>query len=409
MHLNLESNLCQKPLLAPAQRLFLSVVSLPFDELANFVKAEAEQNPFLDFEPEANTLPLTGDFPDTVFHFEHLFHQFRLSADSGKILRAGEHIIANIEKDGYLRKPLPEISAESGIPADDIARALKVVQSLEPAGVGARDLRECLLLQIKRYSPGDTLLRTMVEEYWEDMVRRKHGKISAKMNIPLHEVNRSLARIKKFAVAPLSDFSAKNRIFLLSEGRVEAEGDAFRVSVGEKILPFLKINELYERYSGNVFMSSREKIFLEKKIKKARVLIRALSERRRFLTEVFQEIVDCQKDFLCGGTLLPLKEKDIADKKKVSISTVSRAVNRKCLDTPRGVVRLRDFFSPEVKDSLSRHFVLDRMKEILSREKVPLSDREIVERLSGWNIRISVRTVNKYRHMEGILNSYLRQ
>ncbi|HDD64486.1 MAG TPA: LacI family DNA-binding transcriptional regulator, partial [Firmicutes bacterium] len=140
---------------------------------------------------------------------------------------------------------------------------------------------------------------------------------------------------------------------------------------------------------------------------KARMLLKMVEKRQKTLKNIFQEIVNHQKNYFEGGNLVPLKEKEVAEKVGVSISTVSRAINRKYLLTPRGIVKVKDLFTGGI-GNISRKFIVEKMKEILKSEKKPLSDREIAEKLKEYGIDISTRTVNKYRNREGILNSYLR-
>ncbi|HNS32444.1 MAG TPA: hypothetical protein PKN36_05665 [bacterium] len=410
MHLKTENSLQQKIFLAPRRQLFLALLNLPYIDLNGLIKEQVEQNPCLDYEAGWKNLPLKSDIPDTNFYMDYLVQQLHLSTDSDRLIEAGEYVIENLETDGYLRKSASEIASEGGYTEKDIEKAAGLLHALEPAGIGTGNLRECFLAQIERYFPEDKLLHSIVYSHWESLIKKNYRKISDETGVPVSDISKSVSHIKKLAVAPLAGFFKKNRVFIIPEGKIEKEGESLKVSVEEKILPFLRINDLHERYSGNPLISSRERKYIEKKIKQARVLIEVLHERHKFLTEVFQEVADCQKAFLLGGNLVPLREREIAAKKNVSVSTVSRAVNRKYIDTPKGLMKIKDFFSAEVGGhSLSKHFIIDKMKEIIAGEKEALSDMQIVKRLSEHNVKISVRTVNKYRHHEGIFNSYLRR
>lgn len=408
MRVNLETDLQHKLLLTPKQQLFLTFISLPFFELSGFIKGQVEANPFLEFEQVKEPGFEGFDIPDDDAHFDRLIRHLRLSTDSEEMIKIGEYIIENLDDDGYLRKPASEIASALKTGKGKVEDALRIVQSLEPAGLGARDLRECLLLQIERYSGKDAAVYLIVRDYWQELIKKEHEKISRGLHLSIAGIRKETEKLKKLVSAPLKGIFKKSARRILPEGKVVKEEGRFRVYVEEKIYPFLRINSIYEKEIKNPLISAREKEFLEKQLKQARTLLSILSERQKFLTDVFQEIVEYQKDYLEGGTLLPLKEKDIAEKKGVSISTVSRAVNRKYLETPAGLLKVRDFFSGAVGDSISKHFVLDKIREITGREKQPLSDREIVEKLADSGVKISVRTVNKYRHQEGILNSYLR-
>ncbi len=409
MQIKVETKLQHRLLLAPRQQLFLSLVNMPFFEVVDFVKKQAESNPFLEFEKLKETGFVASDVPDDNAYFDQLVHNLRLSTDSKEMLKIGEYIIENLDEDGYLRKPLSEIVRVLGTGERKVEDALKIVQSLEPAGLGARDLQESLLLQIERYLDKDSILYLIVRDYWQAVVKREHKKISGGLHIDVSDVRKEIENLKKFTSAPLRGLFKKTARYIMPEGRVVKKRGHFRVYLDEKMYPLLKINALYEKEAENPLISARERRFLRKKLEQARTLLRILSERHRFLTDVFQEIVEYQKKYLEGGSLLPLREKDIAERRGVSISTISRAVNRKYLETPAGFMKMRSFFSGSVGDSISKHFIIDRIKDILWKEGKPLSDRQIVKKLTKDGIKISVRTVNKYRHQQGILNSYLRK
>jgi RNA polymerase sigma-54 factor len=168
------------------------------------------------------------------------------------------------------------------------------------------------------------------------------------------------------------------------------------------------LNSLYEKYYSSPLLSEKEKRFLTKKIERAKIVIKLVEERRKFLQKVFQEIIDYQKEFFHNGNLYPLREKDIAEKMNVSISTISRVINGKYLITPKGLLKIKDLFVREFKYSMSRNFIIEKIKEIIKNESTPLSDREIAYKLGYFGIKISPRTVNKYRNKMGIPNSYLR-
>ncbi len=410
MKLETGNRLQNRLVLAPRHQLFLSLLNLPYPGLEGFVRKEAEENPFLEYDPGRKNMPLVSDLPDNHFRMENLLQQMRLSTDSARLEEAGQLVIANLERDGYLRKSCGDMAAEGGFEVDEMERGVRLVQSLEPAGIAARDLRECLLLQVERYFPGEILLRSLLLDHWQSIVKKDYGKIGALLGIDPSRVSGILAGIRKLSFSPLSCLAEEDRRFIVTEGRIEPEGGSMRVHVEERIFPFLQINDLYEKYSRNPALTPGEKSYMEKKFRQARMLMKVLSDRHEFLVKIFLEISSRQKKFLLGGSLEPMREKDVAWAMNVSISTVSRAVNGKYLDTPRGILRIRDFFSGRIGGgSLSSHYVAGRIREITAGEKSPLSDREIAARLSCQGIMVSVRTVNKYRHREGIMNSYLRR
>jgi RNA polymerase sigma-54 factor len=336
---------------------------------------------------------------------EEIKEQLYFIEMSEKTKEICEFIIENLEDNGYFKMEIKEVSEILNVDYKDVEEALKIIQTLEPAGIGARDLKECFLIQAKRNR--DEMLFKFIEECWGLLLKRKFNEIGKKMKLDEKEIKIIIEKLKKLNPNPLN-LDKKIERKIIPEGRVIKEGNNLKVYVDDKISYFLKLNSLYEKYYSSPLLSEKEKRFLTKKIERAKIVIKLVEERRKFLQKVFQEIIDYQKEFFHNGNLYPLKEKDIAEKMNVSISTISRVINGKYLITPKGLLKIKDLFVREFKYSMSRNFIIEKIKEIIKNESTPLSDREIAYKLGYFGIKISPRTVNKYRNEIGIPNSYLR-
>jgi len=384
------------------QFTFKDFISFPYYSLIEFLKREAEDNPFLDFEFDESKIP---EITQEVSQLEEIKEQLYFIEMGEKTKNICEFIIENLEDNGYFKMEINEVSKILNVDYKDVEEALKIIQSLEPAGIGARDLKECFLIQAKRNR--DEMLFKFIEECWELLLKRKFNEIGKKMKLDEKEIKNIIEKLKKLNPNPLN-LDKKIERKIIPEGRIIREGDNLKVYVDDKISYFLKLNSLYEKYYSSPLLSEKEKRFLTKKIERAKIVIKLVEERRKFLQKVFQEIIDYQKEFFHNGNLYPLKEKDIAEKMNVSISTISRVINGKYLITPKGLLKIKDLFVREFKYSMSRNFIIEKIKEIIKNENTPLSDREIAYKLGYFGIKISPRTVNKYRNKMGIPNSYLR-
>jgi len=342
MEIKVEQKFKIKPKLSLKQRFFLSSLTLPSSSLFAFVKEYAEKNPFLEFSlPEEDFFNEVIGEKKTVS--DDLIQQLHINVDSKELIKIGEFIIQNLNEKGYLEISTDEIATILEVDEEKVRQALEKVQSLNPAGIGARDLRECLFLQVKRNYSGDEILKKIMQDCWDLLVKRKIKGIAEKLKIPENEVEKKIEKLKKLNPHPAGEEKIVRKI--IPDGEVLKTEDGYRVKLEEKIMPYLKINDMYERMINNPVISLKERKYIENQIKRARFLIEILEKRKKLLTDIFQEIVNSQKDFFNGERLMPLTEKDISEKFNVSISTVSRAVKRKYLKTPKGIIKVKDLFS----------------------------------------------------------------
>ncbi|RKY31690.1 MAG: RNA polymerase sigma-54 factor [Candidatus Omnitrophota bacterium] len=407
MELRIENRIEQKFLLLPRQQLFLKLLTLPAIELKNFIEEKVEENPFLEREDTyyGEEISFIKEPESRPSFKENLIQQLHINVDSESLIKIGEIIIENLENDGYLRIPLEEIAENLKVSEEKVEEALEAVQNLEPAGIGARNLQECLLLQLRRKEGESSLAFQIVKQFWDELIKRKYSEISSKLKVSVEKIKEEIKKLKKLNPYPVSGIGENGNIFYpFPDGEVIQEGKGFKVVLKNDYIPSLRINSYYEKLLSEGRLG---KNFMRKKFIEAKNLIQIIEERNKNLCRIFQEIVNHQTEFFKGGKLLPLKEKDIAEKTGLSVSTISRAISRKYLLTPRGLINVKKLFSSGVS-SISSHYIKEKIREILREEK-GLSDREISEKLKDYGIKISPRTVNKYRNKMGILSSYFRK
>ena len=329
---------------------------------------------------------------------DYLYQQFQLFDLPEKIKKVGEYILYNIDEKGYLRYPLEDIikPLEGEASTEDAELALTYVQKLEPAGVGARTIEECLLLQLDKNDPNYAFTRELIEKYLYDIYNNKYPKIIKETGKTLDEIKEAIASLQKLNPKPGDEYSAESTHIIMPDVVVEYIEDEYIIRLEEQYIPQLRISSLYRRLLDRENKNRKAKEFIKKKMESANWVIDAIKQRQRTLYRVAEEIVNHQREFLDHGLthLKPLKMQDVADALNISVSTVSRAISDKYIQTPRGIFPLKFFFTGAIEKcegrNESRVSVKQRIQEIVDHEDKtkPLSDEEIAERLktSGLNI-----------------------
>lgn len=349
---------------------------------------------------------------------EHLMFQLHLSTMSKKDQKIGEYIIGNLDKNGYLRISCEEIARLLQCSVEEVLNVLKIIQSFEPAGVGARDLTECLLIQIKQRGLKHPYLEKVVKHYLNDLADARFNKISEELGITLKEVQEIKDIIKTLEPKPGRNFrDSDDTQYVSADAVVEKVGDEYVVIIKDTTAPRLTINNFYRNLLTSEAKESPISKFLSNRLESALWLIKSIEQRRMTMFKVVSSIVEAQKEFFDKGVkyLKPLNLKDIADKIGVHESTVSRATNGKYVQTPRGIFELKYFFNSGINTTngtaTSSKTVKSMIKEIIEKEnpKKPYSDQKIADILKQRGIRISRRTVAKYRDEMKILPSIKRK
>jgi RNA polymerase sigma-54 factor len=349
---------------------------------------------------------------------DHLQWQLQLSRLTEDERRAGEWIIGNIDEDGYLKTSLEEIAEEVGLPVEVVERTLREVQKFDPVGVAARDLRECLLVQMEQLSPRDPVAEKIVAEHLPLLKNRNHTIIAKRLGVSLERVTRAAALISKLEPKPGRAFGGEVAQEIIPDVYVYKMEGEYVIYLNDDGIPRLRVNPLYR----NVLLDNRQgfqgdRKYIQEKMRSALWLIRSIHQRQRTLYKVTQSIVKFQRDFLDRGIhhLKPLVLRDVAEDIEMHESTISRVTNNKYVHTPQGIFELKYFFNTGISaghgEDVASESVRNFLREIIAKEdpRKPYSDEKLVQILKGMNIDIARRTISKYRESMKILSSNERR
>jgi RNA polymerase sigma-54 factor len=348
---------------------------------------------------------------------EILLEQVRESALPKEHWPIAEMLIGNIDDYGYLKATVEELTFSTGVSAETIHQVLKVIQTFEPPGVAARDLRECLMLQLERAGQQDTLEYRIVKDFMEALGKRRIPEIARGTGTEVDEVQDALENIARLEPRPGRAYLPDNDQYILPEVFVSRSGDDFVVSTNNEHIPHLRISNTYKDLMAQGQNSPEVRNYIREKIRAGKFLIKSLHQRQQTILNIAREIVHRQREFLEKGVafLKPLTMVQIAEVVGVHETTVSRAVSGKYMQTPQGIFEMKYFFTAGIQtangDGLSNTSVKDMISEIFKSEEPskPLSDQEVVRMLKEKGIVIARRTVAKYRTELNILPSNLRK
>ena len=359
---------------------------------------------FKDSDEDAMTYEQTVSRPSSLS--EHLSWQLNLSTSDPVIKDIGEAIIGNIDDNGYLQATMEEISGICGVSKDIVLGVLTLIQGFDPPGIAARDLRECLLIQIAQLGFKDTIVEAIVSEHLPDFEKKRFPVIARKLGITLDDLSHAIKIIERLEPKPGRSFYSSDNLYIVPDVFVIKYEGEYLVILNDDGLPRLKLNPTYKRMlkkGSNITEDARG--YLEDKFRSAIWMIRSIEQRNRTIYKVAQSIVRCQEEFLEKGInyLKPLTLREIADDINMHESTVSRVTNNKYICTPQGIFELKYFFSSGLStsdgNSCSSTSVRDMLQRLIADEnhKKPYSDQQIMEFLKGQQIEIARRTVAKYR------------
>ncbi|MCB1214251.1 MAG: RNA polymerase factor sigma-54 [Deltaproteobacteria bacterium] len=350
--------------------------------------------------------------------FEHLHWQLQMNNLDEAETKMGEIILGAIDEDGYLQESVEELSQSSGECLDFVEHVLEKIQQFDPPGVGARNLQECLLLQIRQLPKGQQApLQKIVQEHLNDLEQRNYPKIAKSLKISLEECLHLTKIIQELEPKPGRSYSTGETHYITPDVYIRKMGDEWTVLLNEDGLPRLKINKIYRSMAESRGGKSQEKDYVQEKLKSALWLIRSIHQRQRTLYKTAKSILKFQKDFFEKGInyLKPMILRDVAEDIEMHESTVSRVTTNKYVHTPHGIFELKYFFNSGFAGREGEHLasesIKNKIKSLVNQEnpKKPLSDQGIAEALKNSNIDIARRTVAKYREMMGILPSSKRR
>ena len=379
---------------------------IPFERSSSSSSDGEERPSFENFLTKRTTLT------------DHLYWQLQLSHFTEKEHEAGTWIIGNLDEDGYLKIGLEDICSETNLPMEEVERVLRKIQQFDPMGVAARDLKECLLIQLEQMNPRDSLAEKIVSEHLSLLKNRNYPAIAKRLGISLDRVNRAASLISKLDPKPGKAFGGEVIQEIIPDVYIhKVEGD-YVIYLNDDGIPRLKINSLYRNIlNGNRLAPEGDRKYIQDKLRSALWLIRSIHQRQRTIYKVAKSIVRFQREFLDKGIqfLKPLVLRDVAEDIQMHESTISRVTHNKYAHTPQGIYELKFFFNAGITstqgETMASESVKNLVREIIAKEdpKKPYSDEKLVQILQGMNIHIARRTVSKYREMMKILSSNERR
>lgn len=452
----------QKLFMTTELRQAISVLQMSTLELSEYITKKIEENPFLDEdEPTENTntevvakTSTKVNIDDLIEHFsdsgaghiwnerterndrnesnspydqylsdkpslyENLECQLNLEIKNSTDSIIGNFLIGSIDRNGYLTTDLEFVANTLNVPVDKVEDVLRVIHTFYPVGVGARNLQECLLLQLKANGDDTPLNEKIIGDYFQELAEKKLNKIANALSVPVKEVQAVYDLIRTLDPKPGLQFGAERNPFIWPDVTIMKDQNDYLVIVNDLDYNYLRINQTYvDIIKNGSGLTDDVRKYLEDKFDSALGLIRGIEQRRLNIYKVVQSIVDIQRDFFDSGIeyLKPLTMSQVADLVSIHESTVSRVACNKYVQTPRGLFSLKYFFNSGVGsydcDKVSSKSVKHLIQEIVNKEdpSEPLSDQDIMLMLVSKGVKISRRTVNKYRTSLGIPTNLLRK
>jgi len=349
---------------------------------------------------------------------EHLLWQLQLDSIEELELLAAEFIVGNLDDRGYLLSSVEDIAKQSGVDTDVVEQTLARVQGLDPSGVAARDLRECLLIQVRALKIDDPIVLRILDEALDRLIQRDFRGVARKLGVSIQEVAVAARVIGGLEPRPGRAFGGDEPVYIVPDIYVYKIAEDFHVVLNDDGLPRLRISNLYREVMARDSKTAKDtKAYVHDKVRSAMWLIKSIHQRQRTIYKVMQSIIKFQREFFERGVkhLKPLNLRDVADDIEMHESTVSRVTTNKYAHTPQGIFELKYFFNSSINrldgDSIASESVKDRIQHLIRNEdpRRPLSDQRIAEMLRVHNIDIARRTVTKYREALNLLSSTKRR
>jgi RNA polymerase sigma-54 factor len=434
----------------------IEILMLPLLELQTAVTQELQNNPLLEIDEEKTLLKNSEieaivernlarfKSSPTEYHYdnfagfdnpemddkftdrhvsleEYMLQQLHIEIDDPADIKIGEFIIGSLNEDGYLIFSCEDIAHFCKV--KDIGRVqsvLKIIQSFDPPGIGARDLRECLLAQLAGSGEDETrsLMRILIDKHLEDLSRKRFLEIAKALKVPVDKVRAAAKSISLLEPRPARKFSHLHPHMYIRPDIVisKIKNDEYEVVINNEHIPVLRVNSKYQNMLKNPVLKEEEKNFIRERMKNAVYFIKSIEQRDKTMRDIVEYILNHQKDFWENGArgLKPLILKEVAEAIGRNESTVSRAINGKFAETPQGIYPLKYFFSQSVDDGevrVANRTIQEEIRDLVNDEDKtsPLSDEEIKKILEDRGMKVARRTITKYRKNLNILPAYLRK
>jgi RNA polymerase sigma-54 factor len=424
--------------LAMTQELTQAIALLQYSaqELSAFLENKALENPLLQVENHTiqpinplidrnrrkHTNNTENDWIEqiaskSVSIEDQLISQLTIHKYSSKQLRVIKYLIENLDVNGYLTSEPREISEQLSVPIELVEESIIIIQTLEPAGIGARNLQECLIIQVERENLEDDLALTILTHYFVPFAEKKWKQIAKELEVPLQKIQEVFDNIQQLNPRPGALLELGNASYIIPDAIVERVGDQFLVRLCDDIIPKISFNDNYYQ-KLNRTQDSQVGRFLQEKVQDYQWIMKSIEQRKETLTRVVSEIVEKQPLFFQKGKeyLEPMTMRDIASELEIHESTVSRAVKEKYVQTPIGTFSLKSFFTSTIQTVSDENTSSSQVKNAISalieaeNKQRPFSDQEIVDKLkTSQGIVVSRRTIAKYRDQLGIPSSSKRK
>ncbi len=349
---------------------------------------------------------------------DELMQQAKLTDASAGVLKALEYMIGSLDDSGFLSSSVGDLALLSALPLGDMQEAHRLLKSLEPAGIGAANLRECLLLQLEQRGRKGSIAHQIIRDYYELLLRRRIPELARRMGVTSDAITEALEEISALDPAPGRRFGEdSNRVVVPDVTVHKDEMGEWVITLNNDYIPRLRISPIYKEMLARGGLGRKDKDYIQDKFRSGKFIISSIEQRQQTIERITREILRFQSDFFEEGSskLRPLTMSQVADTVGVHETTVSRAIANKYILTPHGVFDFKYFFTPGYKgddgEAMSNTSVKEMIAKIIEAEDSarPLSDQQIVGMLADSGIKIARRTVAKYREELGILPTNLRR
>jgi len=348
---------------------------------------------------------------------EYLNWQLRLTLTTPEIRAAAEAIIGNLNDDGYLDSPLEEIAQLGDWPMELMEQALEVVHLFDPTGVAARDLPECLLLQLNYHGYGDRLAATLIRDHFQKLQHHKWPELAKELGVPIEQIAEEMKLVRQLEPKPGRKYAPPSTHYIEPEVYIEKMDDDYIIRFNDDGLPMLRINRQYRQMMENKETTKETRDYIKDRVRSAIDLLKNIEHRKQTIYKVCERIVERQRDFLDKGIehIKPMMLKDISEDIGMHLSTISRVVNGKYAHTPQGVIELRRFFTEGMTnddgEEVSTQIIKLKIKKMIEAEdpREPMTDDQIAAILAKEGQKLSRRTVAKYRDQMKIPGSRERR
>ena len=394
-------------------KLWLNTISIPAIELKEKIEKTIEENPFLEYDIKSNYSKNNADINSIIENtaantkeslFEHLKSQIEITFNNKNDIEIAKQISTFINQDGYLITPYGEMADILNIDIKKVDEIVKILKTFEPIGVAAKNISECLSIQLKYKENVDEKTKNnainIVENYLNELSKKNYKYIASKLNISKKEILDALKLIQTLEPYPAREFDTTTIKYIIPELFIFKKNNEWRVKTNETFIPPLKINKKYSKLlKENDFNND-----LKEKKEEAQNLINVVNERKKSLKRVGEGLLKLQIDFFENGKefIKPLRLKDLALEVGLSESTISRISNGKYLNTVWGTFSIKYFFSKKINGDLGSRAVKEIIKRIIENSESKLSDEKIRLILKSEGIEIARRTVAKYRQSMNI-------